>query len=219
MKDKIEKCIKSTAEKFWRQPYNFFTESDAHSYLYYYIFRFGSSRYKTPYPTKDKRKTVLIHREYPTSFRYRKKNMKQLKGNGGRGHYDLVVLNPKFMIGHDINEIIAQTYKKCKKDESNHLLAAIEFKLVTKSLDKGLRSEIKKDFKKLRLALSNKQAISAFMIIFNRANKNEKYHKEFQSLTNKYPEIKAIYVESVFKPKRYAKPFYSANWKHKIHGT
>jgi hypothetical protein len=81
----IEKCIKSLAEKFLKWPYNFFTESDAHSFLYYYIFRSGYKLLKLFYPTKDSSiKTVLIHREYPTSFRYRKNNMElDEKGEGG----------------------------------------------------------------------------------------------------------------------------------------
>jgi len=74
----------------------------------------------------------LIHREYPTSFRYHKKNMQLDEQTGGRGHYDLVVLNPKFIASHTIDEVIAKDYTKCCKDKKHHLLAAVEFKLIIK---------------------------------------------------------------------------------------
>ncbi|MDK2801666.1 MAG: hypothetical protein PWQ70_3285 [Clostridiales bacterium] len=80
----IERCINSLGEKFLKWPFNFFTESDAHSFLYYYIFRSGSKPLKIPYPSKDGRETVLVHREYPTSFRFRKENM-ELCESGDRG--------------------------------------------------------------------------------------------------------------------------------------
>jgi len=129
--------INSLAEKFLKWPYNFFTESDAYSFFYYYIFRSGPKNLKLYYSTNDPAiKTVLIHREYPTSFRYRKESMK-LDDTGGRGHYDLVILNPEFVAKHTIDEVIAKDYKKCCVAEQNHLLAAIEFKFIKQEHERG----------------------------------------------------------------------------------
>jgi hypothetical protein len=111
LEDNIEKCINALLEKFLKWPLNFFTESDAHSYLYYYFFRFGSKEIKKPYHTNDSKRTVLIHREYPTSFRYRKETMQLDEKKGGRGHYDLVVLDPEFVKAHKLKQVIAKNYK------------------------------------------------------------------------------------------------------------
>lgn len=219
LEDDIEKCIKSLIEKFLKWPYNFFTESDAHSYLYYYLFRFGSKELKRFYPTKgSKAKTVLPHREYPTSFRYHKKNMQLDEQTGGRGHYDLVVLNPEFITSHTMDEVIAKNYKKCCKDEKNHLLAAIEFKLIVSPLSKNLRVEIAKDFHKLSWAIESKQSKNAYMIIFNRARKEESYLDELCELKKSYPKVKGIYLESIAGEARSYRIIYldKSDWKYKI---
>jgi len=49
----LEACINSLGEKFLKYPYNFFTESDAHSFLFYYLFRYGTRDYKTVVPLKS----------------------------------------------------------------------------------------------------------------------------------------------------------------------
>ncbi|MDK2801665.1 MAG: hypothetical protein PWQ70_3284 [Clostridiales bacterium] len=46
------------------------------------------------------------------------------------GHYDLVILNPDFLVNNSIDEVIAKDFKKCKVDVKDHLLAAIEFKFM-----------------------------------------------------------------------------------------
>ena len=62
----INKCIRTLVMKFRECPYNFFTESDAHSYLYLTFFRYGASALKGLYISLDTKRTVLIHREYPS---------------------------------------------------------------------------------------------------------------------------------------------------------
>lgn len=215
----IEKCIKSLGEKFLKWPYNFFTESDAHSFLYYYIFRSGYKLLKQPYPTKDSSiKTVLIHREYPTSFRYSKKNMR-LDEKGGRGHYDLVVLNPDFVASHSIGEVIAKVFKKCCKDENDHLLAAIEFKLIVNPLSKGLESEIEKDFQKLTWSINNRQARSAYMIIFNRVRQEKNFLYSLDKIAFQNPHVKCLYLESVVGKMRHYEIKYLNEWKQRLRFT
>lgn len=217
----IEKCIKSLGEKFLKWPYNFFTESDAHSFLYYYIFRSGYKQLKQFYPTNDSSfKTVLIHREYPTSFRYRKINMERDE-KGGRGHYDLVVLNPDFINKHSIEEVIAKDFKKCCKDEPDHLLAAIEFKLIVNPLSSRLESEIRKDFQKLTLAIETRQTRNAYMIIFNRARPEKTFINSLKEIDEQNPSVKGLYLESVVDPKRHYEIKYlkEKEWKHKLRFT
>lgn len=212
----IEKCINSLGEKFLKWPYNFFTESDAHSYLYYYIFRFGAKPLKILYKTKDKGvKTVLVHREYPTSFRFLKKTM-ELSETGGRGHYDLVILNPNFVGKNSKDEVIAKNFKKCKADEKDHLISAIEFKFIVNPLSANLRDEIKKDFIKLSMALNFKQTRSAYLIVFNRCRSEDAFKEEMKELSKKDKRVKVIYIESMKIPDRKYRIEYLNCWNKRL---
>jgi len=203
----IARCIRILSEKFRKWPYNFFTESDAHAYLYYSFFRYGSPALKKLYYSNDPLKTiktVLIHREYPTSFRYSQKEqipypLESRKGTTV-GHYDLVVLNPKFIENYAIDQVIYRDNKKRQsvKFGDSHILAAIEFKLLHKPLSKVLKEEIKKDFFKLGGALEKKQANEAYMLIFNRNRKEEKFFGELAEYQKNQPSIKVVYQESYY---------------------
>jgi hypothetical protein len=211
----IERCINSLGEKFLKRPFNFFTESDAHSFLYYYIFRSGSKALKVTYPSKDGEETVLVHREYPTSFRFRKENM-DLFESGGRGHYDLVILNPDFLANHSIDEVIAKDFKKCKVEVQDHLLTAIEFKFIVSPLSKNMRSEIIKDFRKLVMALEAGQTQTAYLIVFNRSSHEEDFIREFEELSDLDSRVKGIYIESIKGNTRYYKVVYINQWSNKL---
>lgn len=214
--EKLERCINSLGEKFIKWPYNFFTESDAHSFLYYYIFRSADSSLKRRYPTLDNSfKTILVHREYPTVFRYKKKEM-EISPNGGRGHYDLAILNPQFVEKHSIDTVIAKDFGKTAISEGEHLLAAVEFKFIHRALDQGTRSEIKKDAKKLKWAatLEPPQSQNAYLLVFNRYRHEPTLIDDIAYWSeNKYPEVKMLYIESVI-DKKHKKTFFSDNWTY-----
>lgn len=201
----IERCIQILSEKFRKWPYNFFTESDAHSYLYYSFFRYGNRTIKITYPTKTTtERTVLVHREYPTFFRYSQKELIRysLEKRQGTtvGHYDMVVLNPDFMRSFDIEQVISKsnTIRQSIAFNDHHLLAAIEFKLLHKPLGQALKDEIKKDFVKLSWALETRQARDAYMLIFNRYGNEKSYWKELEGLEATYPGVRLIYQESFY---------------------
>ena len=202
----IERCIKILSEKFRKWPYNFFTESDAHSYLYYSFFRYGNRAIKITYPSKNPiERTVLIHREYPTFFRYSQKALERryalCEAFGTCGHYDMVVLNPSFVENHEIQAVISKDnrIRQTIKYEDFHLLAAIEFKLLHKPLGQALKDEIKKDFVKLSWALETRQARDAYMLIFNRYDSEKTYWKELEGLEATYPRVRLIYQESYYR--------------------
>jgi hypothetical protein len=182
------------------------------------MFRSGPRELKVFYPTSDpKNKTVLIHREYPTSFRYKKTEMVLDEKEGGRGHYDLVVLNPDFVNAHRIEEVMAQNYKKSRRETPYHLLAAIEFKLITRPLGKNLVEEIHRDFQKLSWALEKKQTKQAYMIIFNRAREEKRFWEELlPEMAKQNPRVKGIYIESIIKKKKNYNIVYLNNWKSKL---
>ena len=199
----INRCIRILSEKFRKWPYNFFTESDAHSYLYLSFFRYGTPALKSLYQSKDHRRSVLIHREYPTFFRYSQKELKLCRldeSKGTCGHYDMVVLNPDFINNHEIQQVISKdnTIRQTVNFNDNHLLAAIEFKLLHKPLTGDLRDEIKKDFIKLGWALETKQAREAYMLIFNRYGEERNYWQTLEELQREHQGIKLVYQESYY---------------------
>ena len=204
----IDNCIGILSEKFRKWPYNFFTESDAHSYLYLSFFRYGIAPIKILYHSKDRKKTVLIHREYPTFFRYSQKELRLCKLNeseGTCGHYDMVVLNPEFIGGHGIQQVISKdnTIRQTITYGDNHLLAAIEFKLLHKPLGRHLIDEIKKDFVKLSWSLETKQARVAYMLIFNRWGEEKAFWETLEELKLKYPGVKLVYQESYYEAEKH----------------
>lgn len=212
--EKLERCINSLGEKFIKWPYNFFTESDAHSFLYYYIFRSADSTLKKLYPTQDDQfKTVLVHREYPTIFKFSKKDMERLL-HGERGHYDLVILNPGFVANHSIEEVIAKDFKRAAVSERDHLLAAIEFKFIHRALDKGQREEIDKDVKKLEwsVTLEPPQSQNAYLLVFNRHRHEPALIADIENWARDYPRVKMLYIESVFARKKHKKVVYHGAW-------
>lgn len=204
----IDECIRILSEKFRKWPYNFFTESDAHSYLYYSFFRYGNRAIKITYPSKNPlERTVLVHREYPTFFRYSQKALEKRyalnEPFGTCGHYDMVVLNPSFVENHDIQAVISKDNKirQTIKYGDFHLLAAIEFKLLHKPLGQALKDEIKKDFVKLNWALETRQSRDAYLLIFNRYGMEKNYWKELAGLESLYPRVRLIYQESYYSNK------------------
>ncbi len=141
----VKKVIKKTINKFRENPLYFFTESDLHSYFYSSIY---SSKLEV---VKNNKRICLIHREYPTNFRYYKKKLIQddflepyplAEKKGSRGHYDMVIINPKFAkdysdnindIKHIINKDVLLLEQRVKKDVESvkkELVYAIEFKYV-----------------------------------------------------------------------------------------
>jgi hypothetical protein len=129
------------------------------------------------------------------------------------------VLNPNFIANHSIREVIAKNFKKCCKDENDHLLTAIEFKLIVNPLSKGLESEIGKDFKKLSWAIKTRQARSAYMIIFNRVRQEKAFAGSLDEIARQDRDVKGLYLESVAGKERYYEIKYLNEWKHKLRFT
>ena len=165
--------IKTTVNKFRENPEYFFTESDLHSYCYMKLF---SSDLEIR--LESKRNQFLVHREYPTNFRYSKEALffpdymeEDLdSGTGSRGHYDLVVVSPEFaktasyveVRNKDIAELRARRDRGA--DTSSELLFAIEFKYMIRD-NANYIAEVIKDNHKLRMA-KRLQAKHAINLVF-----------------------------------------------------
>ena len=152
----VRKAICKTINKFREQPYYFFTESDIHSYFYHSLY---SSEFTVK---KDHREFYLIHREYPTNFRYEKDKMLVASyrpkeagiKEGARGHYDIAVLNPEYVYSASVEDIVNKDARNIEKRVGavkHELLFAIEFKYVIKSTLSFI-DEVEKDARKLKWA-------------------------------------------------------------------
>jgi len=205
----VKKGIKKTINKFRENPLYFFTESDLHSYFYYSIY---SSKLEV---VKNNKRICLIHREYPTNFRYHKKKLIQddyrdpyplAEKKGARGHYDMVIINPEFAkkysdnindIKHIINKNVSLLKQRVKKDIESvkkELVYAIEFKYVINN-SKMFINEVKGDNKKL-LFSSRWGAKHSVNLVFCNIKDRKNIEAVREELKKAPKEIDAFFVQS-----------------------
>ena len=154
--------LRKTTNKFREHPYYFFTESDIQSYLYHCLY---SSKFEY---VRDGKRIYLLHKEYPTNFRYRKKDLIKTdivdpipleKREGARGSYDFAVINPAFVQGAPscediVNKNVRQLENRIENDidlVKKELLFAVELKYVVRNSKKYIE-EIMADNKKLQFS-------------------------------------------------------------------
>lgn len=220
LKEAVQKAVKKTINKFREDPYYFFTESDIHSYFYHCLY---SSRFQL---LKKGRKLYLIHREYPTNFRYNKKSMLtegishlSLEGkDGSRGHYDIAVINPDFVskdessIDDIINKNVKDAIRRMGKEE---LLFAIEFKYVIKN-SANFIEEVARDNKKLVWSKEKDHAVYAINLAFCNQPETD-YIKEIKELIQDADRsIAAVFIHSYYDDKNKKitpKPIYNIELK------
>jgi len=200
----VWKAINKTINKFREHPYYFFTESDIHSYFYYALY---STHHEES--TDDKERIYCVHREYPTNFRYKKSELLN-EGfkkpydlswqEGDRGHYDIAILNPKFIKNANSKEdIVNKSVKLLKiriKDNKDfkELLFAIEFKYVINNSKKFV-DEVKMDNKKLFFAKKYGSSIEAVNLVF--CNVDFKYKSDLINvIKNANDKILSIFIQS-----------------------
>lgn len=205
----VKKGIKKTINKFRENPFYFFTESDLHSYFYYSIY---SSKLEVD---RNNIRICLIHREYPTNFRYYKKDLVQdefchpyplAEKKGARGHYDMVIINPEFAqkysdningIKHIINKdvsLLEQLEKKDIESFRNQLVYAIEFKYVINNSKKFI-DEVKADNKKL-LFSTRWGAMHAVNLVFCNIKDSKNIGAVREEVKKAPKEIDAYFVQS-----------------------
>lgn len=202
--EKTWDAVRKTINKFRENPYYFFTESDIHSYFYHCL-------YSTKFQVKrENRRIYLVHREYPTNFRYIKKDLVNnpicydLGGSEGRrGNYDMAVINPEFAnkaqnINHIINKNIKDLIVRNNNSDSNdkELLFAIEFKYII-SNKKDWVNQVALDNQKLKFAL-DKGAEKVINLVFCN-KKYSKYNSILIEEVKKTPsEVNTILVRSFY---------------------
>ena len=167
----LETALHRSVESFWEEPYGYFTEADAVALLQNWVAR--RPGLVKPYITWDDCQTSLLHREYPTFFRFNKSDpVKRLPKPARRGHHDLVLIDPAYVRDHEAETVT-------NRDIGNHgtvfsppLLAAIEFKFFARPWSPDRVRGVEQDLKKLNLTLdvveSPAYASAAYLCIFQR---------------------------------------------------
>jgi hypothetical protein len=197
MVEKIELKIRTLVNHFRRRPLNYFTESDIHSYLYlaFYRDKLFSGQYPTLNPVE---KTVLVHREYPTFFKY--DNQPPIVPSDkarSRGHYDLVILNPEFVKANRLDVVTNKEYSfMLKKPVIIPLIAAIEFKFIIGQINEHMLKNIKLDFQKL--THTKPYSYSRYFLLFNRFGPIGENFGELERMREDNVDVKAVYAEAFY---------------------
>jgi len=168
----LESTIHSLVSEFQQEPYIFFTEADAVARFHQLLA--GNPDFNRYVRTEDGHEVGLVHREYPTFFRFDDRNpTERLESRGRRGHYDTVVLNPDFVAAHPVETVLNRNIKAVRDPAIVPLRAVVEFKLHTggwsKKRSEGVTSELGK------LQLSDKEAPLCYLLLLMRYRETRMY--------------------------------------------
>lgn len=204
IKSAVCKAVKTTVRKFRENPYYFFTESDIHSYFYHVLY---SSRLEVQ---RGNKRIYLVHREYPTNFRYSKDDLvldacdrpfDLSSREGDRGNYDVAIINPDFVrdaktIEHIVNKnvrLVEERNESMPESFREELLFAIEFKYVTRNTI-AFVTEVLQDNKKLLFATKCGAQIAMNMVF---CNIQGTYVEHVRAAVKNAPQdIRAVFVQS-----------------------
>jgi len=191
----INDTIKTIVNQFQRKPNNFLNEHDFHHYCYHAFYR--KKEFSKQYVTGDGFRTNVLHPEYPTLKRFKRKTI-ALDPKGTRARYDMAILNPEFIEANKFKKVQCRDiglFDIHKEYRSKNLMAALEFKFITRYSPKFIY-EIQYDHFKLSKA---EEVELKYMLIFTNIIEGEKKEGEnyFKNLKGD-KEIKITYV-AVFK--------------------
>jgi len=185
----IHDSIKTIINQFHRKPDNFFNEYDFHQYFYHAFYK--QKEFSMQYDTKDGKKTIVLHPEYPTLKKFRR-NPPMVDKNGKRARYDMAILNPEFIKQNEFEVVRCRDISKIKpweKGTSKNLIAAIEFKFIINHSKKHIQ-EIKFDNLKLSYAY---EAEEKYILIFANIREKEKEIDYFKDI-KRDKDIKIYYL-------------------------
>ncbi len=119
----VESSIDNLIATFKETPYFFYTENDLHAFLYHEIYR--KLKFKNwQCLTRDKKSSVLLHKEYPTKQRYSARALRSIE-KGARGHFDLCIWNPEETRNRQFRATESINFK-----QEQHTFVAIEFDMI-----------------------------------------------------------------------------------------
>jgi hypothetical protein len=203
----VEDAVRKLVNRFKGRAFNFFTESDIHSYTYHCLYKKDIAKL---YPTKDGSSALLLHREYPTFFRFGRVKKKLAGRNASvfetgnpaasRGHYDLAILNPEFLRKNILDVVINKDirYSSTRVNVDYNILAAIEFKFIVKEPSMNMLDEIQIDID--RLSYPQDHVRTKYLIIFNNYGPlYEWMRKKMEEMCSRQTKVKIVYIESYLK--------------------
>ena len=149
----LEQSLAALVGQFVAEPHRFFTEADA-------VASFTSQVLQRPalagiHRTADGQATGLLHREYPTFFRFKKSDpRRRLERPARRGHYDLALLDPNYVERHGATAVTNRRIEDRGILSPPPLLAVVEFKLFADAWDRRRVSDVRHVLGKLQLTLN-----------------------------------------------------------------
>lgn len=184
----IEDTILTIINQFHRKPFNFFNEHEFHQYCFHVFY--NKKEFSRQFVSKDGKKTNILHPEYPTIKRYGRKKI-AIDPKGKRARYDMAIFRPGFIEDNNMDTIANRDItKSC---ESNNLIAAFEFKYITKH-DKKFQHEIDYDFFKLSNA---REARLKYMLVFSNTIEGENdYFKSLEKNTDVIIVYTVVYYDN-----------------------
>lgn len=213
----LETVLHRLVESFWEEPYRYFTEADAVAALDTWVAR--RPELAQVYHTADGFETSLLHREYPTFFRFKESDpSKRLPPPAKRGHYDLGLINPAYVQYNKAETVTNRKVGDLGDLSTIPLLAAVEFKLFARGWSKDGVDGVRQDLDELQLALESPADMSAaYLCIFQRDVGStrtlwERYWPRVERMLADFAEIRS--VVAVCWPKQEREPFvhYSGPW-------
>jgi len=171
-------CIERLGRKFIRYPYLFYTEADMHCYLYYLLY--AGRTFKGLIETIGGDRTILLHKELPTTGRYIRDSQGLLvpSQKGARGHFDIAI----------INGLLSKRY------DLKHQRALIAAEL---GLDEDI-THFKNDLAKLTDARNDVK--QGFIVHFAREkNIAIDEHQAMKDLLRANPQIRSIIIDRSMK--------------------
>jgi hypothetical protein len=187
--DVVESCINDLVKTFLASPYWFYTENDLHCYLYNLIHKELASLSYYKCETLDGKRSIILHKEYPTKERYSQKHL-EINPKGKRGHFDLCIWNPELVSQRLFR---AGLTKGIEKEQQTYV--AIEFNLVeaNASLNQAIH-HIRWDLLKLRKQTNEVKHGYALLFVREWIHKDE-FLRKLQK-AQEQPEAVVLYIEN-----------------------
>lgn len=161
----LENAIHTLVDEFVREPYAFFTEADA--VVRFHQLLAGDPSFNLRAQTADVHEISLVHREYPTFFRFDDRNpTARLGPPARRGHYDTVILNPDFVAAHPVEMVLNRDIRAVRSPDIVPFEAVVEFKLHSRGWSKGRAQGVIRELGKLHL--SEKEAPLRYLVVLQR---------------------------------------------------
>ena len=182
-----EMAIDCLIRTFRNNPYFFYTENDLHCYLHDEICsRLSATDWQCV--TKDDKRSVLLHKEYPTKERY-DATVPKRAAKGKRGHFDLCIWNPE----KTKERMFRATSTNFEEEQQTFIAAELDLIEGTESLKQAVH-HVKWDL--LKLKGKKNEVEHGYSLIFARDwIYSDKFLRTIKSETEKEQETAVLYAE------------------------